>query len=500
MVRSLLVAPEEGHRGDEHRGGGGGDRGDEDGEEELPGAGGAGPAGRPPGGAGGPAALPVLGLGYRRLSLAEQKEEGLSFELQAEEVRRYQALRGWEVGALFEDVESGRHDDRAGYQALLAEAQRQAAGGRRVAITVIRLDRLGRKLLEQVRAREELKGAGVATHSTREGGEVNDLTANVLATVAQNMVDDLSTKIRTTRAAVLERGWLYPGKPPFGYAFRPATPAERALKSPLSVADAHPAEGPLVEEAYRRAASGASVYDVGRWLADVAPRPPASAKARARAEAKAKKATTPAARAARAAYNLARGILSNPVYIRRPQLPARGQEHVTMAELDPAAVLGQPLGRWPALVDDATWLAVQRLIASRRPRAGRTGAMAPADWAAVVAKNTEAYPLSPFLVCPVCGGPMHGELQRERYATTKGEAREYVLRRYRCTSRVVLPTPDGKGKVCTGTANAQRLERAVAEELAPLVAAGAALARSPRLRQHARREWERLRQEEEAAA
>jgi hypothetical protein len=94
---------------------------------------------------------------------------------------------------------------------------------------------------------------------------------------------------------------------------------------------------------------------------------------------------------------------------------------------------------------------------------------------------------------------MHGELQREKYTTTTGEGREYVLRRYRCTSRVVLPTPDGKGKVCTGTANAQRLERAVADELAPLVAAGAALARFPRLRQHARREWRRLRQEEEAA-
>ena len=54
-----------------------------------------------------------------------------------------------------------------------------------MAVVVAALDRFGRHLLERVRCREELKSLGVETHSAREGGAVNDLTSNILASVAR---------------------------------------------------------------------------------------------------------------------------------------------------------------------------------------------------------------------------------------------------------------------------------------------------------------------------
>ena len=67
------------------------------------------------------------------------------------------------VGAFFApdgeytDVMSGRRDDRPHYQALLAEVRRLRAERRPVVVVVAALDRFGRKLLERVRCREELK-------------------------------------------------------------------------------------------------------------------------------------------------------------------------------------------------------------------------------------------------------------------------------------------------------------------------------------------------------
>ena len=46
---------------------------------------------------------------------------------------------------------------------------RRVSPRRELAVVVMRLDRLGRRVLERVRSREELKSLGVATHSVSEG-------------------------------------------------------------------------------------------------------------------------------------------------------------------------------------------------------------------------------------------------------------------------------------------------------------------------------------------
>src|SRR5215212_523253 len=131
---------------------------------------------------------------YTRVSSDEQAKEGLSLPAQLQACRRYVADKGWVIGAEYQDVLRGTRDDRPGYQSLLTQARRLASEGRHVAVVVARLDRFGRRLLERVRSREEFQGAGVGTHSVREGGEVNDLVANILATVAQDEVARLGER------------------------------------------------------------------------------------------------------------------------------------------------------------------------------------------------------------------------------------------------------------------------------------------------------------------
>ena len=155
---------------------------------------------------------------YTRVSSEDQAREGISLDVQLAECRRYVAWRdGWIIGQEYQDVLSGTRDDRSDYQRLLADARRLRAAGRPVVVVVTALDRFGRKLLERVRCREELKTLGIVTYSVREGGEVLDVVANMLAVVAQEEVRRLGERVAGTIAHFVEQGWKTPGRAPWGY-------------------------------------------------------------------------------------------------------------------------------------------------------------------------------------------------------------------------------------------------------------------------------------------
>src|SRR5919107_4524378 len=135
------------------------------------------------------------------------------------------------MGSEYEEVLSVKRDDRPAYQGLLAEVRRLRAEGRPVVVVVLRLDRLGRRILERVRCREELKGLGVPVHSVRVGGEVSDLVANILASVAEEESRALGERVAAAKQHLTSHGWYCPGRLPWGYTKRPATPEERAQGS-----------------------------------------------------------------------------------------------------------------------------------------------------------------------------------------------------------------------------------------------------------------------------
>src|SRR4249919_1445327 len=90
-----------------------------------------------------------------RLSLAQQPERCL------EHIRRQS---NWIIGEHFQDVLSGRRDDRDGYQRMLLTIRGLALAGKPQALVVPAFDRLGRNVSERARAYKELADLGVPLH------------------------------------------------------------------------------------------------------------------------------------------------------------------------------------------------------------------------------------------------------------------------------------------------------------------------------------------------
>ena len=166
-----------------------------------------------------------VALMYIRVSTEEQERTGVGLGLQRSTCREYIRARKWRAGREFMDVMSGARDDRPDYRALLEEVRALRAHGANPVIVVAALDRLGRRLLESVRCRQEMKALGVAVHSVRDGGEVPDLVANILGAVAEDELRRRRQRMDSALAAVIAAGWHIPGRSPRGYLRRTGDPA-----------------------------------------------------------------------------------------------------------------------------------------------------------------------------------------------------------------------------------------------------------------------------------
>jgi site-specific DNA recombinase len=358
----------------------------------------------------------VLALQYVRVSSDEQATNGTSLDAQTRECHRYISDHDWILGDLFSDILSGRRTDRPGYQALLTRVRALRAERRTVVVVVAALDRFGRRVLERVRRREELKALGVATHSTREGGEVSDLVANVLASVAEEEVRRTGERVRAAWTNLASQGWFKTaGWLPWGYRSRMATPDDRAAGSPLSVLELEPVSAPFVRQVFQRIAAGESTGSVTRWAAAL----PAHVRGTYRGSER---------QLDRRTVNL---LLRNDVYV--AAAPAR----------------------WEAIVDQPTWDKVQKVL--------------DAHAAAPRAKPTE-YKLSGFLACPACGSRMNGDRGRggrhSRYRCQAGTRICYVSVGAEQVDNLVLAEVGARMRVFIGT-DRTRLERAWARLAKP---------------------------------
>jgi DNA invertase Pin-like site-specific DNA recombinase len=321
----------------------------------------------------------VHALLYTRVSGAEHQKEGLSLEAQTRATRGYAVLHDWVIGGEFKDILSGGRDDRPQYQALLSEVRRLHSVGNRAVVVVTRLDRLGRHLLEQVRAREELKRLDCDTHVIKEGGVLPDLTAHILMSVGQDERQRIGARVAEVRSDLVLSGWHY-GRPPFGYRKRPATADERAAGSPKSVLEPDPATRGVALETFQRVAAGASINAAAKWIAAL---PEGQRGGR----------LWPA--------QCVSGLLRSPSYVARP---AEGADDV----------LARPRARWEPLVPDELWDAVQTHIAGHATRPHQASGR---------------YLLTGFVRCPRCA---------ERMVASRREQLEHGRRprirsEYRCT-------------------------------------------------------------------
>ena len=365
---------------------------------------------------------------YTRVSTEDQAVEGTSLAAQLAECRRYVAGHGWIIDSEHSDVMSGRKDARPAYQAVLERVRQLRASGRNVVVVVSALDRFGRRLLERVRAREELASLGVATHSVREGGEVGDMAAGFLAVMAEEESKRLSMRMRHTWIELNHKGWwkVATDRIPWGYRTRPATPQERAAGAPNAVLEPDPMQAPAVREVFERIARGERVLPTVRWIGSL----PADVRGGRQGN-----------------HRTVQLMLRRPVYVGR---------------LEPDG----PQGKWEPIVDEETWRAVQeRLDAHQRvPRQGSGN-----------------YLLTGFAWCPECGSRMQGD---------RLPGRKAAVTRYRCcggrrggTARSCTVTADAKsidalvldrvGGVLNAVAGSVRLQAALEREWSKLTAPAA---------------------------
>jgi site-specific DNA recombinase len=326
-----------------------------------------------------PATSLTHALLYTRISGSEHQKEGLSLDTQERTTRTYAAAQpGWVIAGEYQDVQKGSDDSRPQYQAVLSHARQLHAAGARAAVVVVRLDRLGRHLLESVRAREELSKLGADTHAIKEGGLLSDLTAHILMSVAQEEARKLGERVAEVRSHIVNNGWAY-GRTAFGYQQRPATPDERTAGSPKNVIEPDPLTQGVATEAFQRMADGATIRSVARWLSDL---PETSRGKRTWAH-----------------PGVVR-MLRSPTYIARS---AEGVgDGVSIAD-----VLSRPPTRWLPLVPDATWVAVQERLDGheRRPH-----------------QATNRFLLTGFIKCDRCGSRAVGASKRGRRGYRCGSA------------------------------------------------------------------------------
>lgn len=323
-----------------------------------------------------PAPTTCYAVLYRRVSSDEQEREGVSLDAQLAEIRRYAVEKGWVIAGEYVDVLSGTRDDRPDYVRLLRDVRAMRAEGKHVAVVVAALDRFGRRIVERVRSRAELKQLGVPTHSVREGGEVDDLRANILASVAEEEVRRLGERVSKSWEYIMSNGWHFVGQTPWGYRLREATKAERLQGAPAKVLEIDEVAAPYVREAFERFAAGEPLWSVVRFCMALAE------------DVRGSRSMT---------YVGTRGILMSSTYVGRHKgAPGDTAE----------AVLATPVQRWPALVSDDVWLAVQQRIERNRR---------------IPTQASNRYLLTGFLRCARCGARMAG-----RVPTAKPNAARYV--------------------------------------------------------------------------
>jgi site-specific DNA recombinase len=320
-------------------------------------------------------AIVTEALLYCRIS-SEGQRDGVSLDAQIRETRAYAARQGWVIGREYVDVMSGKRDDRPSYGEMLEDIRHLTAEGKRVAVVVWRLDRLGRRLIERLRCREELKALGVPVHSAMEGGEVSDLVSSILGSVAEEEVRVLGERVRGARRQIKASGYHPIADTAFGYLRRDASPDERAGGAPRRVLDVDEPAAAFMREVFERIARGETIRSVGRWLAGL-----------------------PADERGHRAWSASavRRSLQAAVYVARHEREDGGD------------ILEQPIGKWPALVSDDLWRKVQDELAMNRrlPKRPHTKRL-----------------LSGLARCPKCGTGMSGDSRPDKSS-----------RRYRCDDR-----------------------------------------------------------------
>ncbi len=192
---------------------------------------------------------------YGRLSTDELQQPQLAFPSQRAACERRVSGIG-RIVCEFTDVESGRSDDRAGIEALFAEAGR--ADRRFDAVVTYKAERFARRMVLALAYEEELRLANISIYVSDEVGEpgrpTSVLTRRIKQAVGEWYVLELVEESRRGMEENTRQGFNTGGIAPYGYRkrFLPHPARSMADRGKHKVVlEPDPAQVPVVERIFR---------------------------------------------------------------------------------------------------------------------------------------------------------------------------------------------------------------------------------------------------------
>src|SRR3954454_1949690 len=175
---------------------------------------------------------------YYRVSTAGQGRSGLGLDAQRAEVARYCQNRSCDVLAEYQDVESGKRNERPALGKALHHAKVTGA-----TLVVAKMDRLSRNAAFLL----TLRGSR-AKFVAADNPDVNDMTVGILAVVAEGEREAIATRTREALQAAKARG-VRLGNPNGAAALRRAAKGNTAALAAIRRgADGHASEiAPIID-------------------------------------------------------------------------------------------------------------------------------------------------------------------------------------------------------------------------------------------------------------
>ena len=161
-------------------------------------------------------------IGYTRVSMTGQVEDGQGFEIQAEAIRRWANQHRHRLTSMLSDEGvSGTTDEREGLTEALAVVRFNGAEG----LVVHTLDRLARNLTVQEAALQQIWQTGGRAFTVDQGevraddpdDPVRTFVRQILGAVAQLEAGMIARRLRAGRRHKANQGGYAYGAPPFGY-------------------------------------------------------------------------------------------------------------------------------------------------------------------------------------------------------------------------------------------------------------------------------------------
>ncbi len=153
-------------------------------------------------------------FGYTRVSTAKQGE-GVSLEVQKEEIARYAEKHGLTISRWFEEKETAAKSGRPIFDAIVRDLGNHKADG----LIVHKIDRSARNFRDWAKI-GELSDQGVAIHFVTESLDFQSrggrLTADIQAVIASDYIRNLREEAKKGLRGRLKQG-LYPFRAPIGY-------------------------------------------------------------------------------------------------------------------------------------------------------------------------------------------------------------------------------------------------------------------------------------------